>query len=85
MQTGKRPVGIGLAFSLGHSTIVIGGVEALGLLSDHFGWGGGVWEAVTGINDHFGALGYAIVTAFMACWIGSALFHRWRRPDAASR
>ncbi|MFT4064923.1 HoxN/HupN/NixA family nickel/cobalt transporter [Paraburkholderia sp.] len=65
--------------------IVIGGVEALGLLSDRFGWSGGVWDAVAGINDRFGALGYGIVAAFMACWIGSVLFHRWRRPAAGPR
>ncbi|MBB5400902.1 HoxN/HupN/NixA family nickel/cobalt transporter [Paraburkholderia youngii] len=64
--------------------IVIGGIEALGLLSDRFGWSGGVLDAIARINDHFGALGYAIVAAVMACWIGSVLFHRWRRPTAAT-
>ncbi|WP_233851062.1 HoxN/HupN/NixA family nickel/cobalt transporter [Paraburkholderia sp. HD33-4] len=64
--------------------IAIGGVEVLGLLSDRLGWSGGVWDAIAGANDHFGALGYAIVAAFVACWIGSVLFHRWRRPDAAA-
>ncbi|REE17437.1 high-affinity nickel-transport protein [Paraburkholderia sp. BL6669N2] len=65
--------------------IVIGGVEALGLLSDKLGLNGGVWEAVASVNERFGALGYGIVAMFMACWIGSVLFHRWRRPDAVAR
>jgi high-affinity nickel-transport protein len=65
--------------------IVIGGVEALGLLSDKLGWSGGMWDAVASVNERFGALGYAIVAAFMACWIGSVLFHRWRRPAAVAR
>jgi high-affinity nickel-transport protein len=60
--------------------IVIGGVEALGLLSDQLGLNGGIWDAVARVNERFGALGYGIVAAFMACWIGSVLFHRWRRP-----
>ncbi|WP_144148196.1 HoxN/HupN/NixA family nickel/cobalt transporter [Paraburkholderia sp. BCC1884] len=60
--------------------IAIGGVEALGLLSDKLGLNGGVWDAIGSVNDHFGALGYGIIAAFMACWIGSVLFHRWRRP-----
>ena len=60
--------------------IVIGGVEALGLLSDKLGLNGGVWDAVASVNERFGVLGYGIVAAFMACWIGSVLFHRWRRP-----
>jgi high-affinity nickel-transport protein len=65
--------------------IVIGGVEALGLLSDKLGLSGGMWDAVASVNERFGALGYAIVAAFMACWIGSVLFHRWRRPGAVAR
>jgi high-affinity nickel-transport protein len=65
--------------------IVIGGVEALGLLSDKLGLNGGVWDAVGSLNEHFGALGYGIVATFMACWIGSVLFHRWRRADTVAR
>jgi high-affinity nickel-transport protein len=65
--------------------IVIGGVEALGLLSDKLGLNGGVWAVVASVNERFGVLGYGIVAAFMACWIGSVLFHRWRRPDAVAR
>jgi high-affinity nickel-transport protein len=65
--------------------IVIGGVEALGLLSDKLGLNGGIWDAVASVNERFGALGYAIVAAFMACWIGSVLFHRWRRPARVAR
>jgi nickel/cobalt transporter (NiCoT) family protein len=65
--------------------IVIGGVEALGLLSDKFGLNGKFWDAVGSVNDRFGAIGYGIVAAFMACWIGSVLFHRWRRPGALAR
>ena len=65
--------------------IVIGGVEALGLLSDKLGLNGGIWDAVASVNERFGALGYGIVAAFVACWIGSVLFHRWRRPGAVAR
>ncbi|MFL9963189.1 HoxN/HupN/NixA family nickel/cobalt transporter [Paraburkholderia sediminicola] len=65
--------------------IVIGGVEALGLLSDKLGLNGGIWDAVASVNERFGALGYGIVAAFMACWIGSVLFQRWRRPAGVAR
>ena len=65
--------------------IVIGGVEALGLLADKLGLNGGVWDAVASVNDRFGALGYGIIAAFVACWIGSVLFHRWRRPGVIAR
>ncbi|HEY2607205.1 HoxN/HupN/NixA family nickel/cobalt transporter [Paraburkholderia sp. RL18-103-BIB-C] len=65
--------------------IVIGGVEALGLMSDKLGLNGGLWDTVARVNERFGALGYGIVAAFMACWIGSVLFHRWRRPAGVAR
>ncbi|PXW24218.1 HoxN/HupN/NixA family nickel/cobalt transporter [Paraburkholderia caballeronis] len=64
--------------------IAIGGVEALGLLSDKLGLSGGAWSVVADLNDRFGELGYGIVAAFIACWIGSVLFHRWRRPASAT-
>ncbi|QGZ55413.1 HoxN/HupN/NixA family nickel/cobalt transporter [Paraburkholderia acidiphila] len=63
--------------------IVIGGVEALGLIADKLGASGGAWTVIAGLNERFGELGYGIVAAFIACWIGSVLFHRWRRPAAA--
>ncbi|MFC0400961.1 HoxN/HupN/NixA family nickel/cobalt transporter [Paraburkholderia rhizosphaerae] len=63
--------------------IAIGGIEALGLVADKLGFSGGAWDAVASINAHFGLLGYGIVAVFMACWIGSILFHRWRRAPAA--
>ncbi|MCP3723660.1 HoxN/HupN/NixA family nickel/cobalt transporter [Paraburkholderia sp. CNPSo 3272] len=63
--------------------IVIGGVEALGLIADKLGASGGAWALIAGLNERFSELGYGIVAAFIACWIGSVLFHRWRRPAAA--
>ncbi|PCE28091.1 nickel transporter [Paraburkholderia acidicola] len=65
--------------------IVIGGIEALGLLSDKLGFSGGVWDAIGAANDQFGPLGYGIVALFTACWIGSILFHRWRKPALPGR
>ena len=65
--------------------IVIGGIEALGLLSDELGLNGGAWDAVAAVNERFGMLGYGIVSAFMLCWVGSVLFHRWRKPAPLGR
>ena len=33
--------------------VVIGGIEALGLLADKLGLSGGVWDAVGGLNETF--------------------------------
>jgi len=63
--------------------IGVGGVEALGLLSDKLALSGGAWNVVADLNGRFGELGYGIVATFIACWIGSVLFHRWRRPAVA--
>jgi high-affinity nickel-transport protein len=63
--------------------IAIGGVEALGLIADKLGLSGRAWDAIGAVNAQFGTLGYGIVATFMACWIGSILFHRWRRAPSA--
>ena len=38
---------------------LVGGVEALGLVNDHFGFTGSFWDLVASLNSHFGVLGYA--------------------------
>ncbi|WP_322105305.1 HoxN/HupN/NixA family nickel/cobalt transporter [Paraburkholderia sp. J41] len=63
--------------------IVIGGVEALGLVADRLGASGGAWTLVAAANARFGEIGYGVVALFIACWIGSVLFHRWKRPALA--
>ena len=55
------------------------------LLCRHTALNRGVWDAVAAVNERFGMLGYGIVSLFMLCWIGSILFHRWRKPAPLSR
>jgi high-affinity nickel-transport protein len=55
---------------------VIAGIEASGLLVEHFGVQGAVWDGIAGLNAGFGTLGFGIVVLFAVCWIASAiLFH----------
>jgi high-affinity nickel-transport protein len=61
--------------------VIVGGVEALGLLADRFGLQGGFWEAVSGLNDNFGALGYLIIGIFAVSWIVSVLLYRLNGYD----
>jgi high-affinity nickel-transport protein len=61
--------------------MIVGGVEALGLLADRFGLHGGFWEAVSGLNDNFGALGYLIIGIFAVSWIVSILLYRLNGYD----
>jgi high-affinity nickel-transport protein len=59
--------------------LVVGGIEALGLLVGHFHLKGQFWEAVARLNGNFGTLGYLIVCLFAASWIISIAVYKWRR------
>jgi high-affinity nickel-transport protein len=56
--------------------LVVGGVEALGLLGEQFGLGGWFWDGVARLNDHFGTLGAVVVALFLASWVISVLVFR---------
>jgi high-affinity nickel-transport protein len=61
--------------------VIVGGVEALGLLADRLRLHGGFWDAVSGLNDNFGALGYLIIGIFAVSWIVSILLYRLNGYD----
>jgi high-affinity nickel-transport protein len=61
--------------------IVIGGIEALGLIGDKLGLTGGVWNAVGALTDNFNNLGFAIIGVFVAAWVISYAIYRAKRLD----
>jgi high-affinity nickel-transport protein len=61
--------------------LVVGGIEALGLLAGHFHLKGWFWDGVARLNDNFGTLGYFIVGLFALSWVVSVAVYRWRRFD----
>ena len=61
--------------------LVVGGIEALGLLGEHFHLEGWFWGVVAKLNGNFGTLGYFIVGLFALSWIVSIAFYKWRRFD----
>ncbi len=61
--------------------LVIGGVEALGLIGSKLGLEGSFWTFIDGTNKNFGALGYLITGIFVACWLISAAIYRFKRFD----
>ncbi|MDR5868844.1 HoxN/HupN/NixA family nickel/cobalt transporter [Caballeronia sp. LZ062] len=63
--------------------VFVGSVELLGLLADRLQLKGGLWNLAAWLSDHFGALGYAVIGLFAACWVASALLYKWRGYDAA--
>jgi high-affinity nickel-transport protein len=61
--------------------LVIGGIEALGVVATQLKLGGGVWDAVNWSSGHFGALGFVIVGIFIASWGVSTILYRMNRYD----
>src|ERR1700753_290698 len=61
--------------------LMVGGIEALGLLAGHFHFGGTFWEMVRRLNDNFGTLGYCIIGIFVLSWIVSIAIYKWKRLD----
>jgi len=58
--------------------VVVGGIEALGLLAAQFHLRGGFWGGIANLNNNFGALGFFIVGLFAASWVVSIAFYKWR-------
>ena len=61
--------------------VMVGGIEALGLIADQFHFHGTFWDLIGTLNENFGTLGYAIIGLFALSWIASIWFYKWRRFD----
>lgn len=61
--------------------LVVGGIEALGLMAGRFQLTGAFWDAVSKLNGNFGTLGYFIVGLFVVSWVVSIAVYKWRRFD----
>ncbi|WP_354137239.1 HoxN/HupN/NixA family nickel/cobalt transporter [Bradyrhizobium sp. LB11.1] len=56
--------------------LFIGGIEALGLISDRLGLTGGVWALVDGLNESLANVGFAVIALFVIAWLVSTLLYR---------
>lgn len=61
--------------------VLIGGIEALGLISDKLGFAGGFWDGVGILNDNFNNLGFAIIGVFIAAWAISYVVYKAKGLD----
>jgi high-affinity nickel-transport protein len=61
--------------------LLIGGIEALGLMVDKLKLEGPVWDKVAGLNQSLGNFGYLVVGVFIASWAISFLIYRWRKLE----
>ncbi|MCE0522603.1 MAG: HoxN/HupN/NixA family nickel/cobalt transporter [Methylacidiphilales bacterium] len=61
--------------------LLIGGIEALGLVGGQFKLQGTLWSAIGSLNDNLGALGFIIIAVFVVSWMASILIYRRNRYD----
>ncbi|MEJ2626560.1 MAG: hypothetical protein P8Z80_19260, partial [Pseudolabrys sp.] len=63
------------------AALVIGGIEALGLIGDKLALQGPFWNFIGMLSDNFGVVGYAIVAFFIASWVVSFLVYKAKGYD----
>lgn len=61
--------------------LLVGGIEAMGLIGDKLNLHGFVWDAVGSLNDNFGVIGFGIIGVFVASWTISIIIYRMKRYD----
>jgi high-affinity nickel-transport protein len=62
--------------------LLVGGLEALGLIAARLNARGPFWEAVAALNGNFGMIGYLIIGVFVVSWAISASVYRIKRYDS---
>ncbi|HMA50076.1 MAG TPA: HoxN/HupN/NixA family nickel/cobalt transporter [Magnetospirillaceae bacterium] len=63
------------------TALLVGGVEALGLVADQLALEGRFWQAIRHVNADLGLLGYAVVGLFAAGWLLSLVIYRLKGFD----
>jgi high-affinity nickel-transport protein len=61
--------------------LLIGGIEALGLLVPKFGMESRFWTVIRDLNESLGTFGLLVIAAFAVCWVASALIYSWKGYD----
>jgi len=64
--------------------LFIGGLEALGLISEKLQLSGGLWDVVGALNDSLANFGFAVIAIFAAAWALSVLVYRWKGYENAA-
>jgi nickel/cobalt transporter (NiCoT) family protein len=61
--------------------VVIGGIEALGMIADQIRQKGLFWQTVDTLNENFNNLGFVIIGIFIVSWVLSFLIYRIKGYD----
>ncbi len=59
--------------------LLVGGIEALGLLQGQFRLSGPIWDGIGILNGILGVVGYLIIGIFIAALVASTAMYRFRR------
>lgn len=62
--------------------VLIGGVEALGLIRSRLDLTGGAWEIVRALADNMNRLGLCVIGLFVVSWLASFAVYRAKNLDA---
>ena len=65
--------------------VLIGGIEALGLIGSQFALSGPLWDTIGNLNDRLGSFGFAVIGIFVGCWAVSTIVYRLKRYDLAQQ
>jgi len=63
------------------AALIVGGLEALGLLADKLDLQGAFWDAVGAIDENFATFGFAVAGIFVLSWTVSTAVYRLKRYD----
>ncbi|HTT05768.1 MAG TPA: HoxN/HupN/NixA family nickel/cobalt transporter [Steroidobacteraceae bacterium] len=58
--------------------VLIGGIEALGLLQERLHLIGPFWNLIARLNGNFNSLGFMIIGLFVAAWVISVIIYRYK-------
>jgi nickel/cobalt transporter (NiCoT) family protein len=61
--------------------LIVGGIEALGLIGDQLSLQGAFWDAIGSLNDNFGTLGFFIIGIFIVSWLVSFVVYKAKGYD----
>ena len=61
--------------------LVVGGIEALGLIGSQFKLSGLFWSAIDRLNADLGIIGFFIIGVFVLSWAAAAIIYRLKKYD----
>ena len=61
--------------------LLVGGIEALGIIGGKLGLQGGFWDFIGEVSENFGAVGYCIVGIFLVSWAAATIVYRLKKYD----